>query len=61
MEKDKAREVVEQLNDLISDRQSFIRGDDEFDEIYRKDIDALKWAVYFIMQNMENKDETGTE
>ena len=50
--RDKAREVIAQLTDLISDRQSFIRGDDEFDETFRKDIEALTWAVDFIKWSM---------
>lgn len=38
------KEAREQLKDLIRDRESFIVGDD--DEIYRKDIEALKKALF---------------
>lgn len=37
------KETIEQLEDLISDRESFLNGDD--DEIYCKDITALETAI----------------
>lgn len=38
-------EAMERVEELIDDRKSFITGDTEHDEIYIKDIQALKRAV----------------
>lgn len=38
-------EVTNQLEDLIVDRKAFISGDEEFDKIFIKDIEALRYAV----------------
>lgn len=38
-------ESIKQLEELIEDRKSFCEGDDEHDEIYRSDIEALRRAV----------------
>ena len=46
-------EAREQLEDLIRDRESFIVGDD--DEIYRKDIEALKKALELFEKQMPRK------
>ena len=46
-------EAREQLKDLIRDRESFIVGDD--DEIYRKDIEALKKALELFEKQMPRK------
>lgn len=37
-------EMIEQLKDLLHDRYSFLSGD-ETDEIFEKDIQALKMAI----------------
>lgn len=39
------KEKVEQLEDLIQDRKSFLTGDKECDAIFLKDIETLKWAI----------------
>jgi hypothetical protein len=41
--------IVKRLEDLIEDRKSFISGDPEFDEIFIKDIDALRLSIGIIM------------
>jgi len=41
------QEVVEQLDDLIADRETFITGDD-LDETYIKDKQALQEAIKLI-------------
>lgn len=46
-------EAREQLKDLIRDRGSFIVGDD--DEIYRKDIEALKKALELFEKQVPKK------
>lgn len=38
-------ESIKQLEELIEDRKSFCEGDDEHDETYRSDIEALRRAV----------------
>ena len=47
------KEAREQLEDLIRDRESFIVGDD--DEIYRKDIEALKKALEILEKQVPRK------
>lgn len=37
--------TVKQLEELITDRESFLEGDTEHDDIYKKDIIALKTAI----------------
>lgn len=46
-------EAKKQLEELIQDRKSFIVGDD--DEIYRKDIEALKKAVEVLDKQIPKK------
>lgn len=41
-------EIKTQLIELKDDRQSFLTGETEHDEIYKKDIEALKRAVRII-------------
>mgnify|MGYP006988400405 FL=1 len=41
-------QIIKQLSELIDDRESFIISDPEHDEIYIKDIDALKAAIEFL-------------
>lgn len=41
----KITEVINQLEDLIGDRKAFISGDEEYDKILVKDIEALEYAV----------------
>ena len=50
-------EAREQLKDLIRDRESFIVGDD--DEIYRKDIEALKKALELFEKQIPKKPKKG--
>lgn len=38
-------EIILGLRDLISDRESFITGDKDFDNIFLKDIEVLKEAI----------------
>ena len=38
-------EIISGLRDLISDRESFIEGDKDFDDIFLKDIEVLKEAL----------------
>lgn len=40
--------VIARLEELIDDRESFIISDPEHDEIYEKDINALKAAIEFL-------------
>lgn len=47
-------EAREQLKDLIRDRESFIVGDSD-EEIYRKDIEALKKALELFEKQMPRK------
>lgn len=37
------QEAIEQLEDLIRDRQEFLKYDD--DDIFKRDIEALQYAV----------------
>ncbi len=39
------KDAISQLSELIGDRKSFIEGDTEHDEIYRKDIEALRKGI----------------
>lgn len=38
-------EMISQLEDIIRDRKSFLEGDEEHDEIYKKDLEALEKAI----------------
>lgn len=38
-------EAIDQLKSLIDDRESFLKGDEEEDDIYLADIEAIKIAV----------------
>jgi hypothetical protein len=38
-------EIITGLNDLIKDRQTFISGDEEFDNIFKYDSEILTTAV----------------
>ena len=42
------RDCISQLRDLIRDRESFVVGDNEHDEIFNKDIHYLKMAVQIL-------------
>jgi len=48
------KEAREQLEDLLRDRESFIVGGSD-EEIYRKDIDALKKALELFEKQMPRK------
>lgn len=52
-------EAKSQLEDLIQDRKSFICGGD--DEIYRKDIEALKKAVEVLEKQIPKKPISGID
>lgn len=41
-------QIIKQLEELIDDRESFCISDPEHDEIYIKDINALKAAIEFL-------------
>lgn len=51
-------EAREQLEDLIRDRESFIVGDND-EEIYRKDIEALKKALELFEKQIPKKPNRG--
>lgn len=51
-------EAKEQLSELICDRESFIVGDID-EEIYRKDIEALKKALELFEKQMPKKPNRG--
>ena len=51
-------EAKEQLWELIHDRESFIVGDND-EEIYRKDIEALKKALELFEKQMPKKPNRG--
>lgn len=39
------KEAINQLEELIGDRKSFISGDVDFNDIYKKDIEALEIVI----------------
>lgn len=41
-------QIIKQLEKLIDDREAFCISDPEYDEIYIKDIEALKAAIVFL-------------
>ena len=41
-------QIIKQLSELIDDREAFCISDPEHDEIYIKDIEALKAAIEFL-------------
>ena len=41
-------QIIKQLEKLIDDREAFCISDPEHDEIYEKDINALKAAIEFL-------------
>lgn len=43
----KIEDVIYQLENLIEDRKSFINND-EYDDVFKKDIEALKIAIDII-------------
>lgn len=47
-------EIINQLEDLISDRLSFITDDKETSEIYQRDINAIKGIIELNKQLKEN-------
>lgn len=50
-------EAIKQIEDLILDRESFIQNDKEYDDIFLKDIQALKTVLQLLEQkdNKKNK------
>lgn len=47
---------ISQLRDLIRDRESFVVGDNEHDEIFNKDIHYLKMAINILCDWKNNPD-----
>ena len=45
MKSTKYEKTMFQLNDLIRDRESLLRGDAEYDAVFKEDIKALKTAI----------------
>lgn len=45
MKPTKYEETISQLDDLIRDRESFLRGNAEYDSVFNEDIKALKTAI----------------
>lgn len=45
MKPTKYEKATFQLNDLIRDRESFLKGDAEYDAVFKEDIKALKTAI----------------
>lgn len=45
MKSTKYEKAMFQLNDLIRDRESLLRGDAEYDAVFKEDIKALKEAI----------------
>ena len=45
MKSTKYEKAMFQLNDLIRDRESLLRGDAEYDAVFKEDIKALKTAI----------------
>lgn len=38
------KELIERLNDLISDRKLFLSGDKEIDQVFLQDIETLEFS-----------------
>lgn len=49
------KEAVDQLKDLIQDRQSMISNDEVYSDIYKQDIDALQIGINAIEQPEQGK------
>lgn len=54
-------QIIKQLEELIDDRETFCISDPEHDEIYIKDIDALKAAIEFLKNTAPVKHGAWTE
>ena len=50
-------QIIAQLSDLMRDRMSFLSGESEHDEVYNKDIQALKFVIEFLGEKLENVEE----
>lgn len=46
------KEVLNQLHDLVEDRKSCLDGDEDHDEIFKADIEALETAIRVITYTM---------
>lgn len=46
-----AQKAIYQLEDLIRDRKSFLDGDEEHDEVFKADIEALRYAINKLTKN----------
>lgn len=54
-------QIIKRLSELIDDREAFCISDPEHDEIYIKDIDALKAAIEFLKNTAPVKHGAWTE
>ena len=54
-------QIIKQLSELIDDREAFCINDPEHDEIYEKDIHALKVAIEFLKNTAPVKHGTWAE
>ena len=55
MKTNKYQESITQLESLIDDRESFISGDEDFDDIFNEDIKALKTAIKVLKKVSDNR------
>lgn len=46
----KKQEIIKQLYDLIADRKSFLSNDIEANKVFEKDIEAIKYAIEYLME-----------
>lgn len=54
-------EVISQLKDLIRDRQSFVAEDIDHNEVWLRDIEALKSAVESFVRQVPKKFKIDTD
>lgn len=54
-------EIINQLEELVCDRESFLEDDMYHDEIYLKDIEALKYAIDVIKSCIDLKNKLTQE
>lgn len=52
--------AIAQLESLIDDRKSLCYGDEELDDVFLRDIDALKYAIESIKKENVNE-QTGQQ
>lgn len=49
-------QVINQLTSLINDRKSFLNGECDHDEVFIKDISALKVAIHLLKERGQNSE-----